>query len=109
MVADGGGYGGNILPVTGLEHLRRRPERLARPEAQDSIRCEAKYEIRNYEKHEARNSKYETNLNDKNPKFKTFCSFGHLNFDIVSDFDPATLGLDRYPPLAGRISDLLKI
>ena len=38
-------------------------------------------------KHEARNSKYETNSNDKNPKFKTFWSFGNLNFDIVSDFD----------------------
>ena len=47
-----------------------------------------KFEIRsaNKEKHEALNSKYETNLNDKNPKFKTFWSFGHLNFDIVSDF-----------------------
>jgi len=31
-----------------------------------------------------------------------------LDFDIVSDFDPATLGLDQYPPLAGRISDLSK-
>jgi len=44
-------------------------------------------------KHEARNSKSETNLsedsqdsNDKNPKFKTFWSFGNLNFDIVSYF-----------------------
>jgi len=47
----------------------------------------AKSEARKYGKHEARNSKYETNLNDKNPKLKKFWSFGHLNFDIVSDFD----------------------
>ena len=90
MVANGGGYGGNILPVISIEYLRRRPERLARPEVEDSVRCEAKYEIRNFEKHEARNSKYETNLNDKNPKFKTFWSFY-----------PAALGSDEYPPLAG--------
>jgi len=68
-----------------------------------------KHEIRstNKEKHEARNSKYETNLNDKNPKFKTFWSFGHLNFDIVSDFDPPAAGIDRNPALLGRISDLI--
>ncbi|GAH53401.1 unnamed protein product, partial [marine sediment metagenome] len=41
-------------------------------------------------KHEARNSKSETNSNDKNPKFETFWSF-----------DPAALGSDEYPPLAG--------
>ena len=31
-------------------------------------------------------SKSETNSNDKNSKFKTFWSFGHLDFDIVSNF-----------------------
>ncbi len=69
-MANGGGYGGNILTVISIEYLRRRPERLARPEAQDSIRREAKYEIRNYEKHEARNPKYETNFNDQNPNYQ---------------------------------------
>jgi len=26
-------------------------------------------------------------LEARNPKFETFWSFGHLNFDIVSDFE----------------------
>ena len=41
MVANGGGFGGNILPVTGVEYLRRRPEGFARPEAQDSMSTSA--------------------------------------------------------------------
>ena len=41
MVANGGGYGGNILPVINVEYLQRRPERLARPEAQDSMSTSA--------------------------------------------------------------------
>ena len=41
MVANGGGYGGDILPVISIEYLRRRPEGLARPEAQDSMSTSA--------------------------------------------------------------------
>ena len=38
-----------------------------------------------YSKYEILNSKSDTNSNDENLKFKVFWSFGHWNFDIVSD------------------------